>query len=84
MMHLCFSQLRISDIFYLYPFVNVDDSQVTYIITKIEDDKLMFQCHTTYNFSTVIELYVCLLEQVESSQVIHLTLPSQTHQYQMS
>ncbi|KAI5392711.1 hypothetical protein KIW84_060035 [Lathyrus oleraceus] len=79
-------QQQINDIYYRYPVFN-DGVNVTYTTTKIEDDNdvgLMFQCHSTYNLSDVIELYVCLVDNDEGDQVTYLTQTSQSHQYQMS
>lgn len=80
-------QQQISDIYYRYPCFNDDFNSVTYTTTKIEDDNnvgLMFQCHSTYNLSGVIELYVCLVDHNEGVQVTYPTQTSQSHQYQMS
>ena len=80
-------QQQITDIYYRYPCFNDGVSIVTYTTTKIEDDNdigLMFQCHSTYNLSNVIELYVCLVDNDEGDQVTYLTQTSQSHQYQMT
>lgn len=44
----------------------------------------MLQCHTTYNLSSVIELYVCLLDHNEGPQVTYPTQSSLSHKNQMS
>lgn len=57
-------QQQISDIYYRYPCFNNGDNSVTYTTIKIEDGndvRLMLQCHSTYNLSSVIELYMCLV-----------------------
>ncbi|KAI5404261.1 hypothetical protein KIW84_051420 [Lathyrus oleraceus] len=80
-------QQQITDIYYRYPCFNDGVNNVTYTTTKIEDDNdvgLMFQCHSTYNLSDVIKLYVCLVDSDEGDQVTYLTQTSQSHQYQMS
>lgn len=80
-------QQQITDIYYRYPCFNDGVSIVTYTTTKIEDDNdvgLMFQCHSTYNLSNVIELYVCLVDNDEGDQLTYPTQTSQSHQYQMS
>ncbi|XP_050918710.1 uncharacterized protein LOC127136159 [Lathyrus oleraceus] len=78
---------QITDIYYRYPCFNDGVNNVTYTKTKIEDDNdvgLMFQCHSTYNLSNVIELYVCLVDHNEGDQVTYPTQTSQSRQYQMS
>lgn len=80
-------QQQITDIYYRYPCFNDGVSSVTYTTTKIEDDNdlgLMFQCHSMYNLSNVIELYVCLVDNDEGDQLTYPTQTSQSHQYQMS
>lgn len=80
-------QQQIYDVYDRYPCFNDGDNSVTYTTTKIEDDndvKLMLQYHSTYNLSSVIELYVCLVDHNEGPQVTYQTQTSQSHQYQMS
>ncbi|KAI5408799.1 hypothetical protein KIW84_054585 [Lathyrus oleraceus] len=80
-------QQQITDIYCRYPCLNDGVNSVTYTTTEIEDDNdvgLMFQCHSTYNLSNVIELYICLVDHNEGDQVTYPTQTSQSHQYQMS
>lgn len=76
-------QRHVEEIIYRYPLIIGNNNTVFYVMTPIgngEAVKSMFLCHNTFAQIPTIEIYVPLLEYVET----YLTQYTQSHQYGMS
>ncbi|XP_050875931.1 uncharacterized protein LOC127079592 [Lathyrus oleraceus] len=76
-------QSCVEDIIYRHPLINGDDDTVFYVMAPIENDedvKSMFQCHIPFSQLPTIEIYVRLLENLET----YPTQSIQSQQYGMS
>ena len=69
---------RVEEIIYHHPLINGDDDNVFYVMTPIENDeqvKSMFQCHIIFSQLSTIEIYVRLLEHLETYPTQSIVTP---------